>query len=100
MSELAEVFIYVLDLFILTDLTKREVLKAFEEDKLKPFEFIREIIEDKGVKGIKRIDLYNTLFKLEYTVNFANGRIGVKVIGSNDPQKMLREYSSYLRSRR
>jgi len=101
---LTEVFVYVLDLFVPTDLTKGEVLKAFEEDKLKPFEFIREIVEDKGIKGIKTIDLYGTLFKkeeflLEYAVNFANGRIAVKVIGSNDPQKMLKEYYSYLRSR-
>jgi len=42
---------YTLDLFIPTDLTRKEVLKAFKEDKLKPFEFIQEIIEDEGVKG-------------------------------------------------
>jgi len=70
---MTKVFVYVLDLFIPTDLTRREVLKAFKEDKLKPFEFIREIVEDNGVRGIKGVDLYDTLFKgdnflLEYTV--------------------------------
>jgi len=101
---MTEVFIYALDLFIPTDLTRKEVLKAFEEDMLKPFEFIREIVEDKEVKGIKSVNLYDTLFKgdeflLEYTVDFANGRIAVKVIGSDNPQKMLKEYYNYLRSR-
>ena len=52
---MTEVFVYVLDLFIPTDLTRREVLKAFEKDKLKPFEFIREIVEDNGVRGIKNV---------------------------------------------
>lgn len=99
--KLTEVFVYVLDLFIPTDLTKKEILKAFKEDKLKPFEFTREIIEDNGVRGIKSVQLYDTLFKgegflLEYTVDFANGRIAVKVIGSDDPRKMLREYYSYI----
>jgi len=93
---MTEVFVYVLDLFIPTDLTKREILKAFEEDKLKPFEFIREIVEDKGVKGVRSVEFYDALFKgdeflLEYTVGFANGRVAVKVMGSNDP------YGSYPR---
>ena len=101
---MSEVFVYVLDLFIPTDLTRKEVLKAFKEDKLKPFEFIREIIEDKGVKGVKSVDLYDAIFKgneflLEYTVDFANGRIAVKVIGSDDPRKMLKEYYSYIEKR-
>jgi len=96
-----EVFVYIHDLFVPTDLTKKEVLKAFKEDKLKPFEFVREIVEDKSVKGIKRVDFYDALFKgddeflLEYMVDFANGKIAVKVIGSDDPWKMLREYYSY-----
>jgi len=101
---LTDVFVYVLDMFIPTDLTRREVLKAFEEDKLKPFEFIREIVEDKGVRGIKSVQLYDTLFKgedflLEYTVDFANSKIAVKVIGSDDPRKMLGEYYSYIEKR-
>lgn len=101
---MTEVFVYVLDLLIPTDLTRKEVLKVFEEDKLKPFEFVREIVEDKGVKGIKGADLYDTLLKgdeflLEYVVNFANGKIAVKVIGSDDPRKMLRVYYSYIEKR-
>jgi len=101
---MSEVFVYVLDLFIPTDLTRKEVLKAFKEDKLKPFEFIREIVEDKGVRGIKNVEFYDALFRrddflLEYTVDFANGRIAVKVVGSENPQKMLKEYYNYLRTR-
>ena len=101
---MTEVFVYVLDLFIPTDLTKREILKAFEENQLKPFEYIREIIEDKSIKGIKNVDLYDALIKednflLEYIVDFANGRIAVKVIGSNDPWKVLREYYRYIEKR-
>ena len=79
-------------------------MKAFKEDKLKPFEFIQEIIEDKGVRGIKGVDFYDAIFKgeeflLEYTVDFASGRIAVKVIGSDDPRKMLRKYYSYIEKR-
>jgi len=101
---MTEVFVYVLDLFIPTDLTKKEILKAFERNQLKPFEYIREIIEDKGIKGIKSVDLYDTLFKgdeflLEYRVDFTKGRIAVKVIGSNDPRKMLIKYYKYIEDR-
>jgi ATP sulfurylase len=103
-SELTEVFVYIFDLFIPTDLTRKEVLKAFEKNKLKPFEFIREIVEDKGVRGIKSVQFYDAIpkgeeFLLEYTVDFANGRIAVKVIGSDDPRRMLREYYSYIEKR-
>jgi len=97
-SNMSEVFIHTIDLFIPTDLTKKEVLKMFREDKLKPFKFVREIIEDKGiVEGIKDVNLYDTLFKgreflLEYIVDFAKGRTAVKVIGSNNPRKMLEKY--------
>jgi len=98
-SEVTEVFVYVFDLFIPTDLTRKEVLKAFKEDKLKPFELIREIVEDKGIERITDVDLYNAMFKerdflLEYMVIFANGTVAIKVIGSNNPQKMLREYNN------
>jgi hypothetical protein len=102
---MVEVFVYVFDVFIPTDLTRKEVLEAFERDKLKPFEFIREIVEDNGVIGIKNVDIYDALFKgdeflLEYVVDFANGKIAVKVIGSEDPRKMLGEYYKYLRTLR
>ncbi len=91
---MTEVFVYIFDLFIPTDLTKKEVLKAFERDILKPFELVREIIEDK-LKGIKNVEFYNASFKgddflLEYAVDFANGRIAVRIIGSENPRKMLR----------
>jgi len=35
--KVTEVFVYVHDSYVPTDLTKKEVLKAFREDKLKPF---------------------------------------------------------------
>ena len=102
---MTEVFVYVFDLFILTNLTKREILKAFKVDKLRPFELVRGIVESKGVLGIKNVDLYDALFKgdeflLEYVVDFASGKVAVKVIGSEDPRKMLREYYKYLRTSR
>jgi hypothetical protein len=102
---MVEVFVYVFDVFIPTDLTRKEVLEAFERDELKPFEFIREIVEDNGVLGIKNVDIYDALFKgdeflLEYVVDFANGKVAVKVIGSEDPRKMLREYYKYIRTSR
>lgn len=92
---MTEVFAYVFDLFVPTDLTKKEVLKAFEEDILRPFDLIREIVEDK-LKEINNVEFYNASFKndeflLEYTVDFANGRINVKIIGSKNPYRFFRE---------
>jgi len=98
----AEVYVYVLDVFHPTDLRRDEVKKAFDEDRLKPFKYVREIVEDHGIRSIRNVEFYNAIFEgeeflLEYMVDFANGRIAVKVIGSDDPRKMLREYYSYLR---
>ncbi len=93
-----ETFVYVMDEYIPTDLTKKEVLDAFKEDKLKHFEFVRDIVEDKGVKGI---DAYfkRDEFLIEYLVDFSAGRIAVKVICSNDPRRMLAEYYRYIKTR-
>ena len=100
-----ETFVYVMDEYIPTDLTKKEVLDAFKEDKLKPFEFVRDIVEDKGVKGISGITFYDAYFKrdeflIEYLVDFSAGKIAVKVIGSNDPRRMLAEYYRYIQQTR
>jgi len=100
----AEVYVYVLDVLHPTDLRRDEVKKAFNEDKLKPFEYVREMVGNHGIKGIKNVEFYDAIFKgdeflLKYMVNFANGRIAVKVIGSDDPWKMLREYYSYIEKR-
>ena len=99
-----ETFVYVMDEFIPIDLTKKEVLDAFKEDELKPFEFVREIVEDKGVRGISCIAFYDAYFKrdeflIEYLVDFSAGKIAVKVICSNDPRRMLAEYYRYVKTR-
>ena len=84
-------FVYVLDEFVPADLTRNEAMKAFEEDKLKPFEFIREIVEDE-IKGIRNVELYDSYFKgsmeflIEYLVDFSNGRAAVKLIASDNPK--------------
>ena len=98
---MTEVFVYVFDLFVPTDLRRSEVLKAFEEDRLKPFEFIREIVENR-VKGMKNAEFYDAIFRedgflLEYMVDFASGRVAVKVIGSDDPREMLKQYYKHLK---
>ncbi|RLI81968.1 hypothetical protein DRP04_05020 [Archaeoglobales archaeon] len=98
-----DVFVYVLDRFIPTDLTKKEVLNAFKEDELKPFELIREIFDNK-IKDIKHVEFYDAYFKcdseflIEYLVNFANGTITVKIIASSNPSKTLSDYYRYLQS--
>jgi hypothetical protein len=74
-------------------------------DKLRPFELVRGIVESKGVLGIKNVDLYDALFKgdeflLEYVVDFASGKVAVKLIGSDDPRKTLRKYYEYIRTPR
>lgn len=97
-----ETFVYVMDEYIPTDLTKKEVLDAFKEDKLKPFEFVRDIVEGEGVEGISGITFYDAYFKrdeflIEYLVDFSSGTIAVKVIGSNDTRRMLVEYYRYIK---
>lgn len=88
---------YVLDVLHPTDLRKDEVKKAFNEDKLKPFEYVREIVEDRGITGIRKVEFYDALFDedeflIEYMVEFNRGKIGVKIIGSDNPRKMLEQY--------
>jgi len=92
-----DVFVYILDRFIPVDLTKNEVLKAFKEDVLKPFELIREIVENE-MKGIKKVEVYDSYFKrndeflIEYMVDFSNGRAAVKLIASENPRRLLMDY--------
>ncbi len=100
-----DVFVYVLDRFIPVDLTKNEVLKAFKEDKLKPFEFIREVIEN-DIKGIKNVEFYNSYFEkryneflIEYLVDFSNGKFAVRLIASDNPRKLLMDYYRYERNK-
>jgi len=100
---MTEVFVYVFDLFIPIDLTRREILEAFRVDKLKPFELVREIVEGHGVKKVRSVDFYDAIFRgeeflIEYLVDFANGRVAVRVIGSDDPRRMLREYYEYIKT--
>lgn len=99
-----DVFVYVLDRFIPVDFMRNEVLKAFEENKLKPFEFIREIVENE-IKGIKNVELYDSYFKgsreflIEYLVDFSNGRAAVKLIASDNPRKLLLDYYKHVRNK-
>jgi len=93
----AEVYVYGLDVFHPTDLRRDEVKKAFNEDKLKPFEYVREIVEDRGITGIRKVEFYDALFSrdeflLEYMVEFGGGEIAVKIIGSDNPHEMLEWY--------
>ncbi len=99
-----DVFVYVLDRFIPVDLTRNEVLKAFEEDILKPFEFIKETVKNE-MKGIKKVEFYDSYFKrddeflIEYLVDFSNGRAAVKLIASDNPRKLLMDYYRYERNK-
>ncbi len=90
-------FVYLFDQFIPTDLTRREVLRAFKEDELKPFEYIQEVIEERGIREIRDVSFYNGIvrgdeFLLEYMVDFTHGKIAVKVIGADNPHRVLGEY--------
>lgn len=97
-----EVFVYLLDSYIPTDLTKKEVLNAFSENELKPFELVKEIVEDNGIQGIRNVQFYDATFDgdnflIEYLVDFANGQTTVKIIGSDDPREMLKNYYKKLK---
>ncbi len=87
---------YILDVFHPTDLQRDKVKKAFNEDKLNPFEYIREIVEDRGIVGIRRVEFYDASFNedeflIEYMVEFSRGKIAVKIISSDNPREVLKE---------
>ena len=98
----AEVYVYILDIFHPTDLRKEEVLKAFDKDLRKPFELVKEIVEQHGIRGIRNVEFYDALFEgkdeflIEYYVEFSRGRIAVKIIGSDYPKKTLGRYYAYV----
>jgi len=93
-----EVYVYFLDIFFPTDLRKEEILKAFDKDLKKPFELVREIVEEHGIKGIKKVEFYDALiesedeFLIEYYIEFSKGNVAVKIISSEDPRRMLGRY--------
>ena len=101
----AEVYVYPLDIFHPTDLRRDEVLKAFDKDLKKPFDLVREIVEQHGIRSIRNVEFYDALFEdedeflIEYYVEFSRGRIAVKIIGSEYPQQMLRRYYAYVQRR-
>lgn len=97
-----EVLVYLFDIFHKTDLKKEDVLQAFKEDKKKPFELVRTLVEEQGVKGIRKVEFQDALvvdddFLIEYLVESNDGMLTVKLIAFETPRKMVMRYYEYLR---
>ncbi len=89
-----ELFVYPLNVFIPVDLTLKEVVDSFRESELKPFELVREVVEKDGVKNVKLLGSFiqENEFQIGYLAEFSSGQIAVKILCTDDPQKLLKEY--------
>jgi len=93
--------VYVLDEVLPISVGWAELLEAWEEGELKPFELVRGLVEGKlgRVKGVK---LYGVYFKpetmtavIKYVVDFegwGSGTASVKLVRAEDPGKAIAEY--------
>ncbi|RLE99647.1 MAG: hypothetical protein DRJ63_04705 [Thermoprotei archaeon] len=98
----SKVFLYLNDIFIKIPCSLSDILEAWDEDKLKPFELIRDIIESElgDVVDVRLYDVYLNFEKmilvLDYMVDFqspqAKGTQCVKIIYAGDPRSALMEY--------
>ena len=52
---MSEVYVHVSHVLSKVDLTEKEVLIAFREDPLKPFELVRDFVEYLGFKKVKSV---------------------------------------------
>ena len=90
-----------MDQFIETNLSLYDLAELYEENKLKPFNLVRDIIA-RHIGKIHNVKVYMTYFNprkltavIEYLVETGCGEVPVKIICSNNPQETLREYYLY-----
>ena len=91
-------FIYLLNKVIRVNLSFNYILKLFDEDPLGPLNEIRELL-DLEIGKIRRVIAYVTYFNpedlsslIEYFLISDFGRVGVKIICSENLGKTLVEY--------
>ena len=93
-----KVYVHVSHVLSKVYLTEKEVLTAFRENPLKSFELVRDFVEYLGFEnvrgGMKFEDAFfdERSFVIEYSVEFDEGRVCVRIICSEKPYEVLRKY--------
>jgi len=88
-----------MDRFFPLELSLYELAGLYEENPMKIFELIKNLVEKVLGNKVKNVKLYKTFLNLEtgtalieYTVNFEKGSTSVKVVHAKDPAKAITEY--------
>jgi len=91
-------YLYMSDLFRPLPYNFGEILQAWEEDRMKPFELVRNLVEELG-EEVRSVRLYGAYFDpktmtavIEYMVDFRRGTYGVKIVHAENPRKAIMEY--------
>ena len=94
-------WIYVFDEFKPVDIDTGKLFRLVEEDPLKLFGIVREILVN-DIKEIRDVKVYDVYFNpskfellIEYIVECELGEISVKIIHSRYPKQTLRNYYIY-----
>ncbi|GEM_PF-767833 len=96
------IYLCISDIFKTLRISFSELLEAWEESKMKPFEFIRKSVEEE-LGEIRDVRFYGAYFNpeeltavIEYMVDFqgrgSSGTYGVKIVHAEHPQIALLEY--------
>ena len=95
---MSQIYAYFMDLFKPVNTNFDKLVEIFEEDELKPFELVRDFVEEYVDKDYE-VKFYAYYFNpktmtlvIEYFINYKNGTISLKIIHARNPQKALQEY--------
>lgn len=91
-------YLYVLDEIIPVNIEFAELLEMWEEDRMKPFNKIKSLVEEK-IGKVEDASHYAAYFDpgemnavIEYMVKCEIGRVGVKIVHAENPAKAIMEY--------
>jgi len=102
MSAPSRTYLYISDLFRPLPYSFSEILEAWEEDRMRPFELVRDFVEEE-LGEIRDVRLYGAYLDLEtmtavieYMVDFRGegrrGTYGVKIVHARDLKRAIMEY--------
>ena len=84
---LSRTYVYLMDRFYLVELSPSEIAELYDENPMKIFELIRDLVEDVLGSKVKHTKLYKTFLShetgtalIEYMIDFEKGTMGIKVI--------------------
>ena len=72
---MSDVYVHVSSVLSEVDLTEKEVLTAFRENPLKPFELVRDLVEYLGFERIRNVKFEDAFFNGRNYRNRILGRI-------------------------